>query len=307
MSKKAEEFFRNLLGKTVDTAVNAGIQTLVTGQDYGDAFKQQAGLAALTAISGKDSPLDFFKQQQQQPTAPAPQQQPTAPVGALSQRVQRQLPPSATSPESAVNMEAINKSIMRGLGLDPETPLGIPSLNIEDEEEKVDVIDADTRGIMESLGDVVTGDGGRMSALKQLFFPDSAGNPDKLRQYGPLGALATYLAYKDGFFDPDMSNALPGPYGGIGNIDLQAKYPGTYRPGVPQIARPAAMADGGFPRKTGAIAGPGTETSDDIPAMLSDGEFVMTAQAVRGAGNGDRETGIRRMYDMMNGFERSVA
>jgi len=302
----SEELYRKVLGGLVDTAVNAGIQTLVTGQDYGDAFKQQAGLAALSSILGEESPLDFFRQQQQQPTAPAPQQQqPSFSTGTLPQKVQRQSIPSATSPESTVNMEAINKSILRGLGLDPETPLGIPSLKIEDEEEKVDVIDADTRGIMESLGDVVTGDGGRMAALKQLFFPDPAGNPDKLRQYGPLGALATYLAYKDGFFDPEPG--LPGPYGGIGNIDLQAKYPGTYRPGVPQIARPAAMADGGFPRKTGAIAGPGTETSDDIPAMLSDGEFVMTAQAVRGAGNGDRETGIRRMYDIMNGFERSVA
>ena len=58
-----------------------------------------------------------------------------------------------------------------------------------------------------------------------------------------------------------------------------------------------------FPRRTGAIAGPGTETSDDIPAMLSDGEFVMTAQAVRGAGNGSRKEGVRKMYDMMKAFE----
>ena len=37
-------------------------------------------------------------------------------------------------------------------------------------------------------------------------------------------------------------------------------------------------------RLGGESAGPGTGTSDDIPAMLSDGEFVMTAKAVRGAG-----------------------
>ena len=58
-----------------------------------------------------------------------------------------------------------------------------------------------------------------------------------------------------------------------------------------------------FPRKNGAIRGPGTETSDDIPAMLSDGEFVMTARAVRGAGNGSRQDGMKRMYDMMRTFE----
>jgi polyhydroxyalkanoate synthesis regulator phasin len=39
-----------------------------------------------------------------------------------------------------------------------------------------------------------------------------------------------------------------------------------------------------FPRRTGAISGPGTKTSDDIPAMLSDGEFVQRTDAVNGAG-----------------------
>ena len=39
-----------------------------------------------------------------------------------------------------------------------------------------------------------------------------------------------------------------------------------------------------FNRKNGEIAGPGTMTSDDIPAMLSDGEFVTKAVSVLGAG-----------------------
>ena len=37
--------------------------------------------------------------------------------------------------------------------------------------------------------------------------------------------------------------------------------------------------------------------------MLSDGEFVMTAKAVRGAGGGDRMEGARKMYEMMDQFE----
>jgi len=41
-------------------------------------------------------------------------------------------------------------------------------------------------------------------------------------------------------------------------------------------------------REGGAINGAGSGQSDSIPAMLSDGEFVMTAKAVRNAGNGDR-------------------
>tara|TARA_R100001086_G_scaffold114_2_gene55 strand:+ start:2092 stop:3582 length:1491 start_codon:yes stop_codon:yes gene_type:complete len=72
-----------------------------------------------------------------------------------------------------------------------------------------------------------------------------------------------------------------------------------------------SLAKGGnaqqFPRRTGYISGPGTETSDSIPAMLSDGEFVMNARAVRGAGGGSREKGVRRMYDMMRAFEGGAA
>ena len=57
----------------------------------------------------------------------------------------------------------------------------------------------------------------------------------------------------------------------------------------------------------GEIVGPGTGTSDSIDAKLSDGEFVMTAEAVRNAGNGDRDLGAARMYDMMSRFERGMA
>ena len=87
-----------------------------------------------------------------------------------------------------------------------------------------------------------------------------------------------------------------------------------------------AFAEGGdvaledFERMSGDINGAGTETSDDIPAMLSDGEFVMTGQSVRGAGafdmtkgeggiitlvpslEEDRERGTDLMYQMMSEF-----
>jgi len=54
----------------------------------------------------------------------------------------------------------------------------------------------------------------------------------------------------------------------------------------------------------GHISGPGTGTSDSIPARLSDGEFVMTAQAVRGMGKGSRAEGAAKMYELMNRLER---
>lgn len=63
-----------------------------------------------------------------------------------------------------------------------------------------------------------------------------------------------------------------------------------------------AMAEGGFPedapRAQGMLRGPGTGTSDDIPAYLSNGEFVVTAKAVKNAG------GATPMYEMMDHLEK---
>ena len=69
----------------------------------------------------------------------------------------------------------------------------------------------------------------------------------------------------------------------------------------------ASLARGGYPRRTGQISGPGTPTSDDIPAMLSDGEFVFTEKAVRGMGNGNRRAGAKKMYALMHQLERNAA
>jgi hypothetical protein len=74
-------------------------------------------------------------------------------------------------------------------------------------------------------------------------------------------------------------------------------------------------------RNGGESAGPGTGTSDDIPAMLSDGEFVMTAAANNGAGGfklnktkkgieliasskPNRQKGVDVMNKLMDTFEK---
>ena len=77
-------------------------------------------------------------------------------------------------------------------------------------------------------------------------------------------------------------------------------------PDTALAAAPVYSAEGGGVmdlRQGGESEGPGTGTSDDIPAMLSDGEFVMTAKAVRGAGGGDRREGAKKMYQMMDQLE----
>ena len=89
------------------------------------------------------------------------------------------------------------------------------------------------------------------------------------------------------------------------------------------IRKPAAM--GGLQeldmRMGGPSIGPGTGTSDDIPAMLSDGEFVMTSAANNGlggfkitksetgieimpSGKPDRQKGAKNMDRLMKMFEQ---
>lgn len=110
-----------------------------------------------------------------------------------------------------------------------------------------------------------------------------AGGTNALRQMGDLSML--------GYSDP-MRNATPPTFGGY--------------------------ADGGdveYPRMNGPISGPGTETSDDIPAMLSDGEFVVNAKAVRGIGRlkgagktkaEQRQEGARMMYALQRAGEKAM-
>jgi len=132
---------------------------------------------------------------------------------------------------------------------------------------------------------------------------------------GAIGALASMDEEEKIDIDP------PPKAGSVAPLDMTSA-PVTYfdeSTGEYGAAAPTyrSLKDGGFPRKTGQISGPGTEKSDDIPAMLSDGEFVMTAKAVRGLGSlkgakkGDkleqRRRGAKQMYDMMDKLEKKVA
>jgi len=111
-------------------------------------------------------------------------------------------------------------------------------------------------------------------------FMDRRGNPDRYAlNFGgvrPMGSSG-YTTY------------TPPPY-----------VPPTYN--AAQGSGPSGVAQG-FPRMNGPIDGPGTGTSDDVPAMLSDGEFVFTAKAVRNMGKGSRRKGAKKMYALMKKLE----
>ena len=74
--------------------------------------------------------------------------------------------------------------------------------------------------------------------------------------------------------------------------------------GLPLNENPAGITELDL-RETGGFIPPVgvKEKADDIPAMLSNNEFVFTADAVRGMGDGDVNKGAQRMYDMMKKLE----
>ena len=140
-------------------------------------------------------------------------------------------------------------------------------------------------------------------------------------------AAGTTLAAAGGFFDAPEQDDLETPPTGQELIDKDpTKYlvqnigPRTANPPflIPtrfplrQVTPPVQFAAGGgeaggtkeFPRRNGGIGmDEGTQGKDSVRAMLMPGEFVMTTDAVNGAGGGDNEKGIQNMYAMMRNFE----
>jgi len=153
---------------------------------------------------------------------------------------------------------------------------------------------------------------------------------------GVLGLLASGEPEEEGFARPETREGRPyetkvkGPITGViynlANKDERLEYNNE----LLQLREESfKYKDGGkvytgndnvpetYPNPPGGeLKGPGTGTSDSIrvgvydskgeykgPGALSDGEFIMTAKAVDGAGNGDRDIGAARMYDMMSKLE----
>ena len=152
--------------------------------------------------------------------------------------------------------------------------------------------------------------------------------PSLAQQWAGPGLLLAGGAYAAGAFDPveeeqpeeaDLAGFTDlGPSGAelvaqnpqdflIAGLDPVTTPQGT--PLIPTTFPALNAARGGmaeFPRRDLLVEGPGTERSDDTPAMLSDGEFVINSRAVRGAdptGRGNRYAGAQNLYNMMRNFE----
>lgn len=154
-----------------------------------------------------------------------------------------------------------------------------------------------------------------------------AAMPGLLSKYGPAAATGLGIMGLTGGFKAEEPQVPPGfedmamgispgqqlleqrpdlyglRFGGVNTLSTTSPFQ-YYQPQQVMGAAKGGEADRSkFPRKTGHISGPGTGTSDDIPAMLSDGEFVFTAKAVRNMGDGSRRKGAKRMYALMKKLE----
>ena len=182
----------------------------------------------------------------------------------------------------------------------------------------------------------------KLTSEKALEMATAELTPGMISRYAPLALAGTAVLGATGGFETPEAEIGGSPFG-ISSRELFESNPSKYSvfagyntptpmsstrsPVVTSegyvyenYLQPQYAADGGvmnrqgqrdmalqdFPRRDGFISGPGTEKSDDVPAMLSDGEFVMTARAVRGLGNGSRKQGVKKMYDLMRSFEGGV-
>ena len=114
-------------------------------------------------------------------------------------------------------------------------------------------------------------------------------------------AVQDYIASFTGMqSDPRRLYGLPNLFAAQGGrVAAQEGGIMATAPGMP----PGMQVDG---RDGGFIPMGVKEKADDVPAMLSKNEFVMTADAVKAAGGGRVNKGAQRMYDLMNSLEAMV-
>jgi hypothetical protein len=89
----------------------------------------------------------------------------------------------------------------------------------------------------------------------------------------------------------------------MGTFSRRFQAEGSMPMGEPR-KNPAGIMELDYRAKGGFVPPVGIkEKADDIPAMLSNNEFVFTADAVRNAGGGNVDRGAQRMYSLMKNLE----
>ena len=148
-----------------------------------------------------------------------------------------------------------------------------------------------------------------------MLTPKAQEDVQALRQSGDQGLLKAYLERYYRNLNPDAddetvasfvrANAANGGRMGyaFGTPEQNAMKAASVE-GLPLNQNPAGITELDLRDNGGFIPPVGVkEKADDIPAMLSNNEFVFTADAVRNMGDGNVNKGAQRMYDFMKYLE----
>jgi hypothetical protein len=183
--------------------------------------------------------------------------------------------------------QMVNKGLGKGVSKSMLATLGIAGTSVlaglsTADKEEIDQADPSDRGriVKEKLRQSLTNLGYTGEELEtklnegvsEYFGPNMAVGGRVMKAYGDIASMASGI---EGL--PMRTNQA-----GINELDLRNT--------------------GGFIPPVGI-----KEKADDIPAMLSNNEFVFTADAVRAAGGGSVEKGAQKMYDLMKSLEGKIA
>jgi hypothetical protein len=237
----------------------------------------------------------------------------------------------AAAPGKAGQLTGKEKAFMRSEGLGTDfakmTPEQLRSSTAFSDAVKASDVESLTKGkdfltgITRAVGDPIRGIGQGEFNLKNIGTVAALGGTtagiDAAKKYQK--EQEELAAYEAGLFDdydqavkdyiasftgmqsnPGMLYGLPNLFAAEGGrVAAQEGGIMATAPGMP----PGMQVDG----RRGTFIPMGVkEKADDVPAMLSKNEFVMTADAVKAAGGGSVNKGAQRMYDLMNSLEAMV-
>jgi hypothetical protein len=312
----AQGSFGQSLSKEIPLSQRYGnIKSAISGGNYMDALKQVSGAAIdnpLTTTLGLSS------------------------LAAASVPGQPEQLPGESMEEYNARVEQWKTTLNANLGNTPGNPYLMPA-SANNPYYGVQAANGGRIGYgFGGIGSVAAKmDSGDIPAFKNkgfggMFGQLIANNPQIFKQVQPQANNIQQIA-KQSFFNPNMNQEedtrykLPASarnpmYGIMANGGRMGyAYGNSVQEGImaaPQIANQMGMPVGN-PRQNqsgvseldyrdqgGFVPPIGIkEKEDDIPAMLSNNEFVFTADAVKNAGGGDPNVGAQKMYAMMKQLE----
>ena len=285
------------MGMVAQGALGAGLGSLLQGKDIGDAFKAAALGGTAGAVMGGIGSLGRGE--------------------TFMQGVGKSLGPMRDSLFGSAAKGGLQKPgfITSPFNTGPSTEEILKSSQLKD------LVTPQLDNLGNAIPNSAMSVGDAVKYLKDEYTPSG------LQRFGaPLGILALGASMSGGkeeepedymmtgadlfYENPDdykiqlykEGGEVPSKYKGF------SKLPEAVQKNIdPSLAAKYKAGGEAYPRRTGGIGpGIGSGTKDDVPALLMDGEFVMTRDAVKGAGNGSIKKGINRMYDVMRDLENKA-